>query len=145
VPIVSSVREQLLQEAARLREQALAAMTQLAGGTSACARAKDGQSFPAYKFHEGSATALGQVSRRLQDPSTDATVVMSEVVQRWQQEVDRCSARGRDWQAYAAGGLDAMRSVEALTSGSDPSGGLDLADEPDPPGAPSEPQIARPG
>ena len=120
-------------------------MTQLVGDTSACARAKDGESFPAYKFHEGSATALGHLSRRLQDPSTDVAAVMSELVQRWQQEVVRCSARGRDWQAYAAGGLDTMHSLEALTSGSDLSGGLDLADETDPPGAPSEPQIARPG
>ena len=89
-------------------------MTQLAGDTSACARAKDGQPFPAYKFHEGKAAALGRVARRLRTAGSDAAEVIAEERSRWQQQVDQFSTRGRDWQAYAAGGLDSMLSIEEL-------------------------------
>ncbi len=96
-------------------------MAQLAGDTSACARAKDGQSFPAYKFHEGRVTALGQLVRQLRTPGEEVAGVVAEAAARWQQEVDRCSSRGRDWQAYAAGGLDAIRSLESWTAAADTS------------------------
>ena len=119
---MSSPSDALLSEAVRLRDEAYAAMTQLARDTSACARAKDGQSFPAYKFHEGRATALGQVARQIRTAGNDAAVVIAEHALRWQQQVDQCRTRGPDWQAYAAGGLDAMHSIEALLAAGETSG-----------------------
>ncbi|MCA1783645.1 MAG: hypothetical protein LC679_16170 [Intrasporangiaceae bacterium] len=55
----------LTEHVHRNRVAAVESMTVLAGASSACAIARDGGSFPAYKFHEGRAAALGALARGL--------------------------------------------------------------------------------
>ena len=96
----------------RNRVAAVEAMTLIAGTSSACAIARDGGSFPAYKFHEGRAAALGSLARGLRRGEESATDLVAELGRQWRGEVERRSAQSRDWQAYAAGGLDAIRELE---------------------------------
>jgi hypothetical protein len=88
-------------------------MTLLAGVSSACAIARDGGSFPAYKFHEGRVAALSVVARELRRPEADPKALAERLSARWEAEVERRADQGRDWQAYAAGGLDAVRELES--------------------------------
>ena len=96
----------------RNRLAAVEAMTVIAGTSSACAIARDGGSFPAYKFHEGRAAALGSLARGLRRGERDEADLVAELVASWRAEVERRSDQSRDWQAYAAGGLDAVREIE---------------------------------
>ncbi|SDB83400.1 hypothetical protein GA0111570_104134 [Raineyella antarctica] len=96
------------------RAAAAAAMTSLGGNTSTCAMGRDGRPFPAYKYHEGRAAALGRLGRRLRSAgSADLRTIVAGLVGEWQAEVDRRAGAGRDWEAYAAGGLDAARAAES--------------------------------
>ena len=96
----------------RNRIAAVEAMTLIAGTSSACAIARDGGSFPAYKFHEGRAAALGSLVRGIRRGEGSARELVVEVGRHWRGEVERRSDQSRDWQAYAAGGLDAVRELE---------------------------------
>jgi hypothetical protein len=97
----------------RERVAAVEAMSALAGAGSACAIARDGGSFPAYKFHEGRMAALTALARGLRRGERGAAELVAEQAARWAEEVSRRSGQSRDWQAYAAGGLDATRQVES--------------------------------
>ena len=97
----------------RARLAAVESMTTLAGVGSACAIARDGGSFPAYKFHEGRAAALSTMARELRRPEPDPDGLAERLGEQWQAEVERRTDQGRDWQAYAAGGLDAVRELES--------------------------------
>ena len=106
---------QLLADRVR-QERAAAAtvMTSLSGNRSACAMGRNGQPFPAYKYHEGTAAALGDLGRRLRKADgNDLHTVVAAVVDQWRREVDRRAGDGRDWQAYAAGGLEAVQGAAA--------------------------------
>lgn len=96
----------------RNRLAAVEAMTVIAGTSSACAIARDGGSFPAYKFHEGRAAALGSLARGLRRGEQGASDLVAELGRQWRGEVERRADQSRDWQAYAAGGLDAVREIE---------------------------------
>lgn len=92
------------------RAAAARAMDSLGGNRSACAMGRHGQSFPAYKYHEGRAAALGDLARRLAR-SADVDDALDTVLGRWRDEVERRTGSGRDWEAYANGGLEAAQSV----------------------------------
>ena len=98
----------------RNRLAAVESMTILAGASSACAIARDGGSFPAYKFHEGRVAALGEVARGLRRAEQSEAELIASLAERWRAEVERRADQSRDWQAYAAGGLDAVREIEEL-------------------------------
>ena len=97
----------------RARLAAVESMTMLAGVSSACAIARDGGSFPAYKFHEGRVAALSVMARELRRPEPDLDGLAGRLRAQWEAEVERRTDQGRDWQAYAAGGLDAVRELES--------------------------------
>lgn len=105
--------DDLLARAQSAREEAALAMARLGGSTSACAMAKDGRSFPAYKYHEGRAAALGTLVRRLtRSDGRGARELARSLVEEWARDAERWNGHGRDWEAYTAGGLDAARTVE---------------------------------
>ena len=97
----------------RARLAAVESMTMLAGVSSACAIARDGGSFPAYKFHEGRVAALSVMARELRRPEPELVALAARLGEQWKAEVERRADQSRDWQAYAAGGLDAVRELEA--------------------------------
>lgn len=103
--------EGLLAYLAAMRRDAASAMTGLSGDVSACALAKDGRSFPAYKFHEGRAAALGELARRLRRDGADTASAIDRTVNVWQERQRLAESRGRDWQAYTAGGVDALEAL----------------------------------
>ncbi|TFC54183.1 hypothetical protein E3O62_16000 [Cryobacterium sp. TMT2-15-1] len=90
----------------------------LLGGTTSCALAKDGRSYPAAKFQEGRVAALGELLRRITD-DTAARQVEAEataVKARWADQGMPCSRQDRDWEAYRAGGIQAMAEIQGTTS-----------------------------
>ena len=99
----------------RMRLDAARSAAELAGDSSACAMARSGVSFPAYKFHEGRTAALGSVLRGLRRGEAPEQVLAAGL-SHWAGEVERWAGAGRDWQAYAAGGLDAVEEATALLS-----------------------------
>lgn len=104
----------LTEHVQRNRVAAVESMTVLAGTSSACAIARDGGSFPAYKFHEGRAAALGALARGLRRGERPESELIADLGRYWRDEVERRADQSRDWQAYAAGGLDAIREIEDL-------------------------------
>ncbi len=100
------------ESAATLRIAALSELTALGGNQSACTRAKNGDSFPAYKFHEGRLAAASELMRNRGDEVTPEVALVALGV-RWQAEVERRVNQGPDWRAYAAGGLDAASELMA--------------------------------
>ncbi|HSP53922.1 MAG TPA: hypothetical protein VLO00_13590 [Cryobacterium sp.] len=85
----------------------------LLGETTSCALAKDGRSHPAAKFQEGKVAALGELSRRITD-ATDAVQIEAEAIAvraRWVDQVMPGSRPDRDWEAYRAGGIQAMSEI----------------------------------
>ena len=97
----------------RARLASVESMTMLSGVSSACAIARDGGSFPAYKFHEGRVAALSVVARELRQAEPDLDTLVPKLGEQWNGEVERRAGQSRDWQAYAAGGLDAVRELES--------------------------------
>ncbi|QGF24670.1 hypothetical protein [Raineyella fluvialis] len=104
--------DEVLTRVRAARESAAETMARLGGGTSACALARDGQSFPAYKYHEGRAAAYGTIIRRLRLVNAPgARVVLEALCGEWRDEVERRDGQDPDWRAYAAGGLDAAETA----------------------------------
>lgn len=103
----------LLAWAQMTRLAALEQLTQLGANLSACAMARSGRSFPAYKFHEGRMAALGALARALRSQEAAPQVAVETLVTEWTGAVERHGSSGRDWQAYAAGGLDAALDARA--------------------------------
>lgn len=104
----------------RLEQEALAALAAATGDTSLCTLARSGQSHPAAKFHEGAARALADVRRAVRRATRDETDpraggVRLLVREKWLADQAAMATRGRDWEAYHAGGLDALdRLAEEL-------------------------------
>lgn len=109
-----SPAQQLADRVRLERAAAATVMASLGGNRSACAMGRNGQAFPAYKYHEGKAAALGDLGRRLRKAhGDDLPAVVAAVVDQWRREVDRRAGAGRDWEAYAAGGLEAVQGAAA--------------------------------
>ncbi len=88
-------------------------MRQVAGNTSACTMGREGRSFPAYKYYEGKAAALGALARRLKTaPDEERGAVVHALIEEWRQEAAARASHSKDWQAYTAGGLDAAIVAE---------------------------------
>ena len=103
----------------RLEQAALADLAGATGDTSLCTLARSGRSHPAAKFHEGAARALADVRRGLRRAPDDPTGVRRQVAEKWVADQEALAPRGRDWEAYHAGGLDALeRLADELGAGS---------------------------
>ena len=97
----------------QLRQQAAQRWSDLLGDSSACSLAKDGRSYPAAKFNEGQAASLGELLRLIDADSSvekvrDAAAV---VLARWENEPHPHAAHSADWDAYRAGGIQAMSGI----------------------------------
>ncbi|MFK5647381.1 hypothetical protein ACI3ET_12740 [Ornithinimicrobium sp. LYQ121] len=116
-------RESLEARVAELRSEAIDAMGVLTGDVSACARARDGQSFPAYKLHEGRYAAATSLHRELRSAAdADVPGLVEHAWETWQAEQERRASQSRDWQAYAAGGLETVTQLRELLGGSSSTG-----------------------
>ncbi len=93
----------------RDRERAaLEALTQATGNTSLCALSRSGTPHPAAKFHEGAVAALADVRRTVaRQPGTSPTDALAVARVAWESNA-ALAARGRDWAAYYAGGVEAL-------------------------------------
>lgn len=103
----------------RLRGEAVAALTALAGDASMCAIGRSGRSFPAAKYHEGRAAALGELRRT---PQAGSRRTVAAATARWAEQAAAMAARGPlgpDWAAYFAGAQDALADVSELAAGDD--------------------------
>lgn len=103
--------DDLLSRATELRLDAVRHLTLLAGDASMCAIGRSGRSFPAAKYHEGRQSAAGQVRRLAQDADQDDEEGLARLRQQWNQTLVDAEAKGRDWVAYATGGLDALAEL----------------------------------
>jgi hypothetical protein len=101
----------LLARATDVRADAVRHLTLLAGDASMCAIGRSGRSFPAAKYHEGRQSAAGQVRRALRRDPDAGPGVIDAVRAQWQQTLATAEAKGRDWVAYATGGLDALGEI----------------------------------
>ncbi|TDW30236.1 hypothetical protein EDD25_1985 [Cryobacterium psychrophilum] len=83
------------------------------GDTTSCALAKDGHSHPSAKFHEGKVAALGELARRITDDTDDGSsaAAATAVKMRWADQVMPGARQDRDWEAYRAGGIQAMTEI----------------------------------
>ena len=89
------------------RQQAAAAMAELSGNTSACAMGRAGRSFPAFKYHEGATASLGALARALRRGGEERGSVEKLLDDEWQTP----GGTGRDWEAYTAGGREALEEA----------------------------------
>ena len=96
-----------------IRTHAAHEWSALLGDTTSCALAKDGRSHPAAKFQEGKVAALGELARRITDDTAAAqiTAEAAAVSGRWEGQVMPGSGLDRDWEAYRAGGIQAMTEI----------------------------------
>lgn len=97
-------------EVRRLRTEATEAWAATMGDATSCALAKDGRSYPAGKYHEGSVAALGEVMRRLA-PEADAAAAASVaggLSVDWSTRVLPGGGDNRDWESYRAGAVHAL-------------------------------------
>ncbi|TFD35272.1 hypothetical protein E3T37_15595 [Cryobacterium sp. TMT2-10] len=99
----------------RVRIRAAYEWSALLGDTSSCALAKDGRSHPAAKFAEGKAAALGELLRRVADDTDPGGIVASAtaVKIRWSNQPIPVTRPDRDWEAYRAGGIQALTELSS--------------------------------
>ncbi|AJE32310.1 hypothetical protein B842_02285 [Corynebacterium humireducens NBRC 106098 = DSM 45392] len=88
------------------RQRAAAAMAELSGNASACAMGRAGRSFPAFKYHEGATASLGALTRALRRGEGERGSV-EKLLGEWQTP----GGVGRDWEAYTAGGREALEEA----------------------------------
>ena len=96
------------------RAEAAQAWSDALGDATSCTLAKDGRSHPTAKFHEGRTAALGELLRRL-GPGADADpgAIEAAAVTLGAAWTARILPGGgdRDWDAYRAGGVEALRAL----------------------------------
>lgn len=82
------------------------------GGANACVLAKNGQSHPAGKFHEGRVAALGELLRQIHADAapTEIADAADSLRSQWQRRAT--SAANQDWASYWAGGLAELETVK---------------------------------
>lgn len=102
---------ELLERATAVRLDAVEHLTRLAGDASMCAIGRSGRSFPAAKYHEGRQSSAGQVRRLLRKDPDAGLAAVDAVRQEWEQTLASAAAKGKDWVAYATGGLDAITEI----------------------------------
>lgn len=85
------------------------------GDVSACTLAKDGRSHPAAKFFEGRVAALGELARDVSDETESAQALdaAAALAARWADKLLPGGPQASDWEAYRAGGIQAMTDVAA--------------------------------
>lgn len=105
----------LLEWVTDLRDDATRHLTALAGNASMCAIGRSGRSFPAAKYHEGRQAAASQVRRELRRGMTGGGDVLARAAEDWAAALDAAQHKGKDWIAYASGGVDV---VSELSEGS---------------------------
>jgi len=103
-----SPADSLLERATQVRADAVHHLTLLAGDASMCAIGRSGRSFPAAKYHEGRQAASGQVRSALRRDPDAGQEVLATLEGQWRETLASAQAQGRDWVAYASGGLDAL-------------------------------------
>ena len=88
-------------------------LTAAAQGRSLCAISRSVGSVPAVKYLEGRRAALGEVRRALRAGRPFAEV-LADRTGAWRTELARTidSSMGADWQAYRAGGVDELESLD---------------------------------
>jgi hypothetical protein len=89
-------------------------LTAAAAGRSLCAISRSVGSVPTVKYLEGRRAALGDVRRALR-AGRPFTEVLADRAGAWRAELARTidSSMGVDWQAYRAGGVDELESLDA--------------------------------
>jgi len=89
--------------------------SRLLGDVSACTLAKDGRSHPAAKFYEGAVAALGEFVRQIADETDPAQAVdtAGTLSAGWADKRLPGGPEARDWEAYRAGGIQAMTDIAA--------------------------------
>ncbi len=89
--------------------------SRLLGDVSACTLAKVGRSHPAAKFYEGKVAALGELARLIADETEPAQAVDAAAMlsARWADKSLPGGPQARDWEAYRAGGVEAMTDIAA--------------------------------
>jgi len=85
------------------------------GDSTSCAETKEGRAHPAGKFHEGRVAALSELSRDIADDCDAGRIIAGAAVvrMRWAGRVRPGARRDRDWDAYRAGGIQAMTEINA--------------------------------
>ena len=98
------------------RSQAAQEWSLSLGDEASCALAKDGRSHPAAKFQEGKVAALGELSRKIADDTDPGLIsaTAAAVKVRWADQIRPGAGRDRDWEAYRAGGIQAMTEIIAM-------------------------------
>ncbi len=83
------------------------------GETTSCALSKAGGSHPAAKFHEGKVAAFGELLRRVADDAMPDAVAEEavRVKAQWENRRTPGSRQTREWEAYLAGGIEAMCEI----------------------------------
>ncbi len=103
----------------RVRAEAAAVLTDLAAGSSMCAIARSGRSFPAAKYHEGRLAAGTAVRRALQD-QPEPSEALAAARERWVRTSPTLLRSTPDGQAYGAGGDDVLEELAALVEAAGP-------------------------
>lgn len=94
----------------RVCDEAVAVLGDLAAGSSMCAIARSGRSFPAAKYHEGRLAAGTAVRRALREqPEPGAALALAR--ERWTRTSPRLLRSSADGRAYGAGGDDALAEL----------------------------------
>ena len=115
--VVPSPLQTLVATVQTRRDQALHRMQAEAGDTGLCTLARSGQPMPALKYEEGVAATLADLRRRLlrMEPETseaDLLEVICEARTTWREgPAPRLGRTSKDWEAYAAGGDDALSAL----------------------------------
>jgi len=96
-----------------------AQLHEAAGGRSTCSIHKFDTPSAALKYNEGKEYILRQVVNRLKKGAAleDAVAVLEEQEMRFERIVLSPVASTRDWQAYAAGGIDGGDLIRSILQG----------------------------
>ncbi len=107
--------EDLASAAERVCAEAAAVLTDLSAGSSMCAIARSGRSFPAAKYHEGRLAAGTALRRALRDGARPADA-LDAARERWIRTSPPLLRSTADGRAYGAGGDDALAELAELTT-----------------------------
>jgi hypothetical protein len=107
------------------RQAAVAALTAAAGDLNLCAMSRSGKPYPAVKYHEGAVAALAEAKRAVGDQLPDGSVekTLAGLRAGWQAKASTPIAEAPGWQAYYAGGIEALDAVLGQLHGGQLHGG----------------------